>query len=452
MEFPPFYSIFLSIFLGKDGDANSIMHWVNTGLFTLFLSIFGTLLFRVTKNVFLSILGMFFCLTSPVLIEIFSGIMSESLFLPLLLCILLLAMIYIQDNSKLHIFILLTALSTILPVTRYAGALFIGVLAILIFIFSNQKIILKLKRSLAYLTVALLPIGVWFAKLYFQFNKVGGKSFKLSWGIFSSLIDSIRAEIIVINTWIPYYGIYKNHTIDKLLFLGSLLVIAALLFVLYKNLRKKDNVFNLIQILFLSSFVILCAYLLFIAFTHSITIPQIDIIDRMMAPILPFFISMVICSLALLTIKNRRILISLVMVASLVVLRFNYLKSSVFIDEMKEFGRGYSAIEYHESGIIEQLKALPDDKKLISNSSGFVLYYTNRLPLQVDQFANRTYGRHNGYGEKSFREKGAILILIFPDFRNYYGDSAEQLLTTVTNGLDVVYLDEVSGIYLYPVE
>ena len=42
---------------------------------------------------------------------------------------------------------------------------------------------------------------------------------------------------------------------------------------------------------------------------------------------------------------------------------------------------------------------------MISNDAGFILYYTNRFPVQIDQFANRVFGRHNGYGERSFREK-----------------------------------------------
>ena len=241
MEFPPFYSIFLSIFLGEDGDANRIIRWVNIGLLLSFLSIYGSLLFHVTKNAFLSSLGMLFCITSPVLIEIFTGIMSESLFFPLLFIILLLATFYIEDTGKIHIFILLTVLSAILPITRYAGTLFVAVIAILLFLFSHDNLALKIKRSLVYLAVAILPIVVWFSKLYFQYNKVGGKSFNFTWGIFASLINSIGVEIQVMNTWIPYYGVYNNASIDKALSFGTLIVLSALVIILFSNLRKKKT-------------------------------------------------------------------------------------------------------------------------------------------------------------------------------------------------------------------
>ena len=120
---------------------------------------------------------------------------------------------------------------------------------------------------------------------------------------------------------------------------------------------------------------------------------------------------------------------------------------------MHSLGHGYSAREYQESGIIQQLEALPEHQRMVSNNAGFVLYYINRFPLQVDQFANRTYGRKHGYGEESFREGKSVLILFFPEFRNVYGqETAETLLPTVINGLDVLYEDKVGGIYAYPQE
>ena len=100
--------------------------------------------------------------------------------------------------------------------------------------------------------------------------------------------------------------------------------------------------------------------------------------------------------------------------------------------------------------MISALQALPDNQRMISNSAGFVLYYTNRFPLQINQFANRVYGRKNGYGEKSFREKQAALILLYPEFFNYYGNNSLELLQTITDKLKIHYQDAIGGIYYYP--
>lgn len=448
-EFPPFYPVFLSLFPGIDGNPTEILRWVNIALFVSFIAIFGNFLYYLTKNTFLSSLGMLICLTAPVTLEMFTGVISETLFLPLLFGNLLLANLYIQTKKK-HIFILLLALSALLPITRYAGALFVGIITLLIFFGIKDDFKLRIRRTLIYAAISLLPLGLWFGKLYVLFNKVGGKNFKFGLDLIKSLFSSILSELNVIKGWLPYFGIYDNPLVDQILSLGGLFVFFAMIVIFIMNYSKNANkgVVNL----FKTSVFCLTGYVLFIAFTHSITVPQIDIIDRMMVPLYPLLIGMIISSLAFL-LKNKQRLVSILTIAGiLIMLRFNFLTSSVLIQDLQEDGRGFSAREFQEAGIIEEIMNLPEDQKLISNSSAFVLYHINRFPLQVNQFTNMTYGEHSGYGEKTFREKDAALIIIYPHFNNFYGDSADELLANATNELTLVYQDDVSGIYKYPSE
>lgn len=451
-EFPPFYSVFLSFFLGNGSDPNSSLRWVNISLYVSFLAIFGVILFITTRSNLVSLLGMLFCATSPVLLEIFSGVMSETLFLPLLGSMLLLALIYFK-NGKFSVLILLTAFSCLLPITRYAGSLFVAGLALAILLFSDGAFLSRLRKTLIYSFTALLPVGIWLMRLYLSFNKVGGKSLSIDFSLLQSFLQSLIAEFKVIRTWLPYYGIYATPSIDQIIQWGFLVAFLALIISLLIRYRAKANQqpVNLEKILFSISIINLCAYLAFIAFTHSITIPQIDIIDRMLAPVIPFFV--IIFTLAIehqADNRNPAPLIILLLI-SLVMLRFNFMRSHAYANEMQVNGHGFSAREYQESGIIREIQAIPADQRMVSNAASFVLYYTNRFPIQINQFANRTFGKHNGYGEKWVREKGAPLILLYPEFRNYYGETADQLLATITNGLEVRYQDEVGGIYYYPV-
>lgn len=448
-EFPPFYPIFLSLFLGSEGNPFVLLRFVNIALFVAFIILLGCFLYYSTRNTIISTLGILICLSAPIIVETFSGVMSETLFLPLLLSILLLAYIYIQKKET-HIFILLVVLSALLPITRYAGSLFVAVTAILIFALSNDKFMVRFKQAALYVAIAMLPLGLWFGKLYIQLNKVGGKSFNFGFDLFKSLLSSILAELDVVKRWLPYYGIYDNPIIDKFLSIGGLIVFFTLIALFILNLQKKENKSN--RNLFVFSIISLIGYILFIAFTHSITIPQIDIIDRMMVPLYPLFAGMIISGLAFLFTNNQRLLSIFAIGALLIILRFNFLSSFVYIDEMQENGHGFSAREFQEAGILEELKSLPEDQRLISNSSAFVLYHINRFPLQINQFANMPFGDHNGYGEKTFRDREAALIIIYPHFRNYYGDSADQLLENITDGLIVAYQDDVSGIYYYSSE
>ena len=454
-EFPPFYPIFLSYFLCENCDVNVVLGIVCLILLLGFIAIYGYSLFRVTDNVFLSLVGMLLCLTSPILVEIFTSVMSETLFFPLLYGAMLLAMLYVH-NHKITTFIALMVLSSLLPITRYAGALFISVNAVLILIFLRLPFKQRLRKVILYLGASLLPVVVWFMKLYLRSNKIGGKSLAIDFSLFGKLLSSFGAEFDVIKGWLPYHGVY-DQPIDTILEIGSIfLVLAVILLIAGKFINSKSksgSEIPLSKIFFVFSLVYLCAYMIFIAFTHSITIPQIDIIDRMMAPIIPLVVNIIITALADLSKNKSRVPIAISLLAALLVLRFNFLTSMNFVNEMHTLGHGYSAREYQESGIIQQLEALPEGQRMVSNNAGFVLYYTNRFPLQVDQFANRTYGRKHGYGEESFRGGKSVLILFFPDFRNVYGEeTAESLLPTVINGLDVLYEDQVGGIYAYPQE
>jgi hypothetical protein len=116
---------------------------------------------------------------------------------------------------------------------------------------------------------------------------------------------------------------------------------------------------------------------------------------------------------------------------------------------MSANGYGFTARAYQQSGLINEIQKIPDDREMISNLSGFVLFYTNRYPIQVNNFPNYSFGSGNTYGEKPFRENRAALIILFSDFSNYYGEDSENLLFSLTNTLNAKYVDTEGGIYLY---
>jgi hypothetical protein len=449
-EFPPLYAIFLSFFIGQNGDPNTLIPWANVLLFTVFLLSVGLILFTTFKNTLLAFSGMLFCLFSPILLEIFSGVMSETLFFPLLYGIILLTIPVLRKRNE-PLFILLVVFSCLLPITRYAGALFAGVITLMMLFFYPAPRKSKWLHAVIYAFTSLLPVGIWFLRLYTSTSKVGGKRFHLEWSIISNFWQSIREEFRVLKTWLPYFGIYNNPAIDRAIVIGALLLSVALLVYLARALTRKDSKpSGETQKIYLMVIINLCAYLLFIALTHTITIPQIDIINRMLAPILPMLFILLLGTVGLFIQHRQKHLVVLAATFLLVTLRFNYYQSANFIAEMNENGHGYANREYRQSGIIEHIQAIPDDQRMVSNAAAFVLYYTNRFPIQVDQFANRTFGKTDGYGEKWVREKGAALIILYPEFRNFYGKAAEPLLETITQGLDVAYQDETGGVYYYP--
>ena len=450
-EFPPFFPMLLSIFGSNKLDYINTLRWWNIFLFSSSTLLISLNIYTATRKHYLSIMAALSFISSPQIVSIYTSAMSEPLFLFLLLLSLFLYQLISQRDNKLLLFTFLI-ISSLLPITRYAGILFVCVFgASLLIISQNTQIIKMIRNTVLYYIFTLLPVGLWFFSIFNQLNMVGGKRFSLDINIFQKIARSVFEELIVMKLWIPYVEIYRATFTETLIILFSVILIIFLVGSTIKQyissnrateLNKKHFFFLVILMIF--------AYVLFIGLTHSITIPQIDIIDRMMIPIYPLCVFIFFLSVDALVDKTRQeYLLIFILALSFLGLRHNFLRTNSYIKAMEENGHGFTARAYQQSGLINEIRKLSWDQEIISNSSGFVLFYTNRYPIQVNDFPIYAYGSGNSYGEYSFRENNAALILLFSDFSNYYGEKSENLLYSLTNTLNAEYVDIEGGIYYY---
>jgi len=451
-EFPPFFPVLLSIFGGNKLDYINTLRWWNIFLFSSSTLLISLNIHTATRKHYLSIMAALFFISSPQIVTIYTSAMSEPLFLFLLLLSLFLYQLISQRDNKLLLFTFLV-ISSLLPITRYAGILFIGVFGASLFVFSqNPRIIKRIKNTALYYIFTLLPVGLWLFSLFEKLNVVGGKRFSLDINIFQNIASSVFEILKVIKFWIPYVEIYRGTFTETLIILFSAILTILLVGSTIKQfissnrateINKKHFFFLVILLIF--------GYVLFISFTHSITIPQIDIIDRMMIPIYPLciFIFFLSSDAHIDKIGKVNLLTFFIVALSFLGLRYNFLRTNSYIKTMEENGHGFTARAYQQSGLIKEIRELSLNQEIISNSSGFVLFYTNRYPMQVNNFPNYAYGSGNSYGENSFRENNAALIILFSDFSNYYGENSENLLYSLTNTLNAKYVDIEGGIYYY---
>ncbi len=450
-EFPPFFPFVLSLITPQNGNLLSSDRWMNIILFTICTFIIGLLAKKASKDLFSGILASTLFILSPVMIETFSGFMSEPLFIGLLLLLVFIFFEFVHSNNKLWL-IPIFIFSALLPIVRYAGILFIFCFSFFFLIFFKKRSPRSIHIIPFYLLISLVPIGAWFISQYAKLNKVGGKNYFFSIEIFKNIYGSMVQELQIIRGWMPYSGIYSSIALDNgLLALFTGLFLLSFILGMINSINKWKFRTENPQFLFLISFFIIVLYIFFIGFTHNLTIPSIDIIDRMMAPVFPFLILALILgfgniSKGKMTSSFSIILIIIAIISS----RYYFLTSASLIRELSENGKGFTTRQYQESKFLARLTALPSDQVMISNSAAFVLFHTNRFPYPVEQFHNKQFGSGNSYGEKAFRQKHAALIILFPEFRNYYGINSDQLLSTLTAGLQVDFQDEIGGIYYYP--
>jgi uncharacterized membrane protein (UPF0136 family) len=449
-EFPPGFPFILSKITPNQGNFIQSARYLNVLCFALTIFLAGMISQNFLKNRFLGVAVSASIALSPVMLETFSGFMSEPLFIAFLLFSIF-CMINFLQTGHITFFLLIIFAASLLPMIRYAGIAFVVCIGLILIAYHNIRL-LKLEKLIPiFFIAALSPVLGWFVYQYQVFNKFGGKSFSFNFALIRKLTVSILEELKLLINWIPYSGKYSVEPI-KYFFIGITLIlfIFAAIRTMISFFKKNSENSTAIISLQIYAFLIF-AYLLFIGFTHSITVPQIDIIDRMLAPIYPLLILFIFTSLdGYISTNSFSLTTYFLFFFLLLSLRYNFLLSMSQIDMLYEDGLGYTAKEIVQSRFIKELGDIPDGVRMISNDAAFVLFHTNRFPLPVIQFHNRPYGSGNAYGEESFRERPAALIIIYPEFRNYYGEGSSELLINLTRGLAIAYQDEIGGIYYPP--
>ncbi len=449
-EFPPFFPFFLSIITPFNGDFLMTSRWMNIILFTISIFTMALICYRVSYKLFPAFLVSALFAFSPLMLDTFTGLMSEPLFITLLM-LLVLSILEFINTEKSAFLIPIFLISSLLPLVRYAGIFFVLCFCLCLFLFRNKFSQRKYQIIPLYIMVSLIPIGFWFLNQYRILNKVGGKRFVINISYLKTIFQSVLQEFNIIKDWFPYSGIYSSEVINRaIIFFFSFLFIMAFFLGLSATINKRQNKDNKVFIVFQICIILITGYFLFIGITHSLTIPKIDIIDRMMAPIYPFLLILLLSSYELLPKERKKWFIegSLILIA-LISIRFYGISTFKSVKLLHSEGKGFTSSQYHQSNFLKKLNSLPSNQRMISNSAAFVLFHTNRFPLQVDQFHNRSYGSGNAYGEKSFRENDDALIILMPEFRNFYGEKSDQYLQSITSGLHIEYLDEIGGIYFF---
>jgi len=451
-EFPPFYPIFLSIFGGINGNYISIIRWLNAILFGLTILFFHTVTYQISENFLTAALSTLLFASFKYIIEIYAGAMSETLFFFLLFFAFLLLVLYLKGVHRTQVFILLTLISALLPVTRYAGILFVGVIWVTILFFDQEIPFRKrLPFAMGYLVFAYLPIGLWALSLINRYNKFAGKSFIFQWSFFKSFLTSLANALRVASQWIPYVSEYSNHWISSLLIiLCAISIITLFVFPFIWFIKDHGNKRSFKLAFYLSINLMLVGYLALIAFMHSTSSPPIDIIDRTILPLYPLLLLSAMSFISLLKRDQKHRAFSIILIfLSTIVLRYNFFIGRPYLRKLSLDGIGYTSRQFQTSGLLEAINNLNPDRILISNLSGFVLFHTNRYPILIENFPHYRYGDGGSYGEREFREENAALIIFHSEFRNFYGDFSDDLYKMVTESLIVEFQDDQGVILSY---
>lgn len=462
---PPFYIISLAS-LGVFGvDPLITARCLSVFLFSMMILMIGLSAFSITKNGLLAISLSVVTLSLPILIELYSGAMSEGLFILLGFSALMTAIKGVQKGDLKYV-LAAGILSGLAFLTRYIGVGFVITAALVPFIFSPQPLKLRIRNTVLSATIGILPVAIWLIWIQFQSTAEPARLLNFAVGNLWTTLEPVRAALVdsfiralPLVTILPHY----SYRLNLLIFLGIFLLITTVL--LYPGVRGQKRWVSKesTSLLALPLILFVGVYILVLILSFLIIQPTPDFDLRTLSPaIIAFTLSIVVFSFYLASLRQRSrwlIYFPLLFAASIVV--FNYPIARSGILSLHQYGRGYTSAAWQTSPTIEAIRGLDPEIPLITNESVAVLLYTDRyaydLPqlysLQIDEKDVRFGDDSSEPTAAIFREEGASLVLfntIFHQLEPVYHDRTRVKVETLIEGLDVVFETSDGAIYFYP--
>lgn len=422
---------------------------------------FGLLIFTITwgslvlsENILIALACGTLVLAAPVMLENFTGLMSEPLFIFLFCGSFFFTQLSIQ-KQKGHWFIFAVLFTALAPLVRYIGVMLCVINPLILLFFSKSNLKERIRKAFLFGFITILPIAIWFILSMQQSHTFGGRSLFFSAEVGQKLLAFLKESFAILRTWIPYMGYRVNFVPDGSkvgIALGALSVILALDLFFYLKKRKSAQMSILPQWM-CSAILYIVLYLIVLAFSSVFaSVPPI-LNSRLFSPLWPALVMLCVCGSAFLieqlAIPWKKPATMLMIILVLLPLRFYALRTQATAQYLHENGYGFTSREIQTSGFLQAVEELPDDIPLIANDPALVLFYTNRMPYELKPIPNYRLGDGNSANDVLFSSQNAALIVDYASLRNTYPDWNARL-EALTAGLDVSFQDEIGGMYSFP--
>ncbi len=460
---PPLYPLALAG-LGLTGaELLGVARWFGAALFAFTIVIVGLAIFHLSHRPWLALAAATVTLASPQLVRLYTGVLSEPLFIVTGFGSVLLLLVYFATPRPWAL-ILSGLAAGLSALTRYPGVAFIGAGILALLLFSRSR---RLVGTLSYAAMAVALNLIW---LTWMSRQVGADPPReWNWNLVGlwERSEPIRGGIVAEAwKWIPFETSLGPIPYALRLAIFALVGLAVAL-VLFLSLHKMDRSSMLesrpLQLAVLMA-LFSSAYLAILAAVFLFSLPPLeasDIDQRIMTPV---YLAVVLGAFSSFSLVigtwPRRIEIQLVGVGvTLLALAWLLPESWNLTRQLGKAGEGYTSPEWMSSETLRQARALPEGMPIITNESTALMLHLDRAAYDLPQIqqAERAssfsrFGDGNTAEERVFREEGAALVL-FDSIRwqlhGIYGGDAEFRLERLTQGLHLHVLTEDGAIYFY---
>jgi hypothetical protein len=369
---PPLYPILLAStkFILSIDPATSA-GYLNALMFCLTVYLSGYFLLRHVKSLPLVIIGTTFVLISSALMQNSLMVLSETLFITLVLLSMTFFHRYLTRKNLTNL-ILFSFSAGLVCITRYTGIVIIITGLCFIILSEHRNKAERIQQSLIFLFISSTPLCVWLVRDFILSRTLVGQRGT------SSFTLSQNLKLFYCTTLQWYLPLNAVSTGFILIFV----IISAWIF--SESGWKKTLNYEVIKIIFPSLlFVLLYSGLIIVS---STTTAYDTIADRLLSPIIipTLFIVFVIMDRAIILLKkyfHHRLIFSLYIVGLLLLINYQ-VKNTIHIIEghIAYGGWGYSSKSWRESETIKFLNKHPklmQNKTVFSNEPEAVYILTN---------------------------------------------------------------------------
>lgn len=465
---PPLYSLILSLAGAKLEKTLALARYLNILSFAILNLILFQGLFWKGKNIGLAVSIGLLTLCSPMPLYLFTGAMSEPLFIFLAISSLfVLCWALCAHSVKLEVVAAFLLAFAIL--LRFAGYGFIAAAVIALLLLRQVHIWSRLARSALFAVIAVIPQILWLLYLQFVYQLSQPRRFSLPAMDLWDATETFRLALVQ-SLWefLPFSNriFVEDYPRQRLilLFLGMGMILLVITTWLTEYITKLplDKSRSALRLLGTVAGFYAFGYITFLVVAFLLAEPQPDINTRMLAPVLiPIWICWG-CALVFLgrCFRPFRFLIYMPLLFAGVGLLSGIPQNRDILMQLHQQGAGYTGTHWKNSGVIELVKDLPEDIDLISNDSSAILLLTGRSTYDIPELINRTrLTTYTRFGadlddpvQEVFRSEEAVLVLfetIIWQLDPIYFEDASARLEAFTDGLNLIEETHDGALYSY---
>jgi len=373
--FPVAFPYFLHIIMLISGkDIIPIAPIVTGLLFAATILLAGFIIEKaIPKYRIIKIIALLLIITNPALLEVFSMLWSETLFIFLITLFSAFQVLYLKNNTFTLLFIS-AIIAGIAAITRYAGITVIASGCFITFFAIPQNWKVKWIHTLLFGCISSSFLIINLLSNFLQSGYLTGKRLPAD----TSLLDNLQLYGSVITGWIGN----DAPPLWLALLMGLLLIVASVIFLLFNVFSKNKSSITIVSITAAS---FLSIYVLFILVSSTLSNYD-DINNRLLSPVvIAFFTLLSIIAAKVLENKSAqfRLNIALFFILSLLALTENLTSDKTSLQNNQDAGIGGYAEDYwKDSEILYFLKtsAFADTSKIpiYSNDNAAIYYFTGK--------------------------------------------------------------------------